>query len=95
MLFPRGNLKVCLGGKHQRITTVLSRMLILKRTFYSPLYTHQNFFLFFDSLHRHVDLYSKTQIKCNELLIIITHSEFLHFHNRENPKLNIGKESRP
>ena len=40
MLFPRGNLKVCLGGKHQRSTTVSSRMPILKRTycrtFYSP-----------------------------------------------------------
>ena len=42
MLFPRGNLKVRLGGKHQRGTTASSRMTILKktycRTFYSPFY---------------------------------------------------------
>ena len=57
--------------------------------------TPQMFFRFSDSLHRYVDLYSKTKIKCDELLIIITHSQFLHFHNRENHILNIGKESRP
>ena len=68
---------------------------LLQDFLFSFLYTPQNFFLFSDSLHRYVDLYSKTKIKCNELLIIITHSQFLHFHNSENPKLNIGKESRP
>ena len=68
---------------------------LLQDFLFSFLYTPQIFFLFSDSHHRYVDLYSKTQIKCNEFLIIITHSEFLHFHYRENPKLNIGKESRP
>ena len=34
-------------------------------------------FLFSDSLNRKVDLYTKTKIKRNELLIIITHPQIL------------------
>ena len=47
MLFLRGNLKMHLGGKHQRGTTITSKMYTLKstyfRTFYSLFYMVYDF----------------------------------------------------